>query len=233
MSRVIRKIDIKGDRVKATRSLEGLRDVGDLKHALLHHEETFQSEVFLNNYTATLFETGPMQSSLLREIRLVSSYPLIVGGGISSIQIASSLFDAGADRITVNTAALTNPELLSQLIQAFGAQAIILSLHCRLVDSEYRLFTKMGREIVDTKLVPQLREVASVDGLEVLVTSISTEGTGRGFPPDLAKQVCETLDPLRVILCGGMSTMEDMNTLAASNIGVSFAAATFFRAKDE
>lgn len=229
MTRVIRKLDIKGERVKATRCMEGLQEVGDLRQILMHHEASFQTEIFLNNFTATLFGSGPMSSSLLAEVRKIISYPLIVGGAISSIESAASLFESGADRITINTAALEDQELLIRLVSAFGAQAVIPSVHCRLVDNEYRLFTRMGREIVERSLTSWLQTLASIDAIEVLVTSISTEGTGRGFPPDLANLVCDLVEPKRVILCGGLSKNEDMQAMTNLNVGVNFAAATLFR----
>lgn len=229
MIRIIRKLDIKGDRVKATRCLEGLQDVGDLKETISNHEGRFKSEIFLNNFTASLFDTGAMSTLTLKTVRTATSYPLIVGGGIESVETAASLIESGADRITINTAAIGNYDLLQQLIDAFGAQSIIPSVHVRKVNDEYRMFTKMGRELVEYELAYWLSELAKTDGLEILVTSISTEGTDRGFPLDLADLVLKAVDSRRVILCGGISSSELVSSISNYCGDASFACASLFR----
>ena len=211
--RVICKFDTKGDRLKKTRSLEGLSDVGDVVEACSAIAAIHAGEIFLNNFTATLYNQGPIDLRVLQSIRESVSLPLIYEGGLKTLEQATSLIEGGADRLAVNSHSYEDPEFLRVLSDAFGSQAVVASVTTRKIGDEYCLFSHMGRERVNLDFSSWLDKLSQVENVEVSITNIETEGSGRGFPKDLLNLASEHLDLSRIIVCGGMGTEHQINEL--------------------
>lgn len=228
-ARTIAKFDLKGNRLKRTRSLEGLSDVGDLREAVAKIGQDSPREIFLNNFTATLYNQGIMSSSLLLEIKRDTSLPIIYEGGVKTTDDAERLFLSGADRVAVNSALFDNFSLLEELVLRFGAQAILVNITVRKIDGEFRVFSHMGRELQVVKLSAWFERLADYSNLEVILTDIENEGTGRGFSGSLLKFASSYFPQSQTIPCGGIGTFEQMQrTLEIGNVA-GLVSATYFR----
>jgi len=202
--RLIARLDIKKNALIKGVHLEGLRVVGDPIERALSYYQNGIDELLLIDSVATLYQRNNL-TDIIREICRNIFIPVTVGGGVRSIDDAMQLFDAGADKIAINTAAISNPLLLEQLVNRFGAQAVVLSIQAKKdlkIQNQWFAMTDNGRENSGLTLKSWFEVAQSYGFGEVLLTSIDQEGTGSGFDLDLLQSVLPLVN-VPVLLSGG------------------------------
>ncbi|RYG43901.1 MAG: imidazole glycerol phosphate synthase subunit HisF [Chitinophagaceae bacterium] len=203
--RIIPCLDIKDGRtVKGTNFID-LRDAGDpVELAALYAKQGADELVFLD-ITATN-EKRKTLAALVNRVAHQVNIPFTVGGGISSVEDVSILLQNGADKISVNTAAFKNPELIRQLSNEFGSQCIVLAIDTRQEeDGEWYVYLNGGRVRTDKKCFDWAKEGVASGAGEILLTSMNHDGTKAGFALDITREISSRL-PVPVIASGGGGT---------------------------
>lgn len=205
--RIIPCLDIKDGRtVKGTNFID-LRDAGDpVELGALYAKQGADELVFLD-ITATV-EKRKTLVELVRKIARYVNIPFTVGGGISSVADVRALLENGADKISVNTAAFKNPQLITELANEFGSQCVVLAVDTRWEeDNEWYVYLNGGRTKTETKAKDWARQGVMLGAGEILLTSMNHDGTKQGFATDITKYMVENL-PVPVIASGGGGKME-------------------------
>lgn len=209
--RIIPCLDIKDGRtVKGTNFLE-LRDAGDpVELAMRYCREGADELVFLD-ITATT-EKRKTLAQLVREIATHINIPFTVGGGIYAVEDVSILLENGADKISVNTAAVKDPSLINRLAAQFGSQCVVVAIDAKIIDGQWRVVTHGGRTPTPLLVEDWAKELCSRGAGEILLTSMEHDGTKSGFALDITRQI-SSLVPVPVIASGGAGRMEDFRTV--------------------
>jgi cyclase len=204
--RIIPCLDIKDGRTVKGINFEQIRDAGDpLELAMRYADEGADELVFLD-ITAT-HEKRKTLSKLVSSIAREINIPFTVGGGIGSIDDVARLLDAGADKISVNSAAYRDPELISRLAARFGSQCIVLAIDAKFEDKDWFVYLNGGRVLTPSKAVDwAMRGVAAGAG-EILLTSMSNDGVQQGFALDLTAAVSTAVN-VPLIASGGAGSMQ-------------------------
>ncbi len=205
--RIIPCLDIKDGRtVKGTNFIQ-LRDAGDpVELAMRYCDEGADELVFLD-ITATI-EKRKTLASLVHSIATHINIPFTGGGGIYSVEDVSVLLENGADKVSVNTAAVKRPALISEIAGQFGSQCLVLAVDTNYVNKEWRVSTHGGREITALNTIEWVRLAAELGAGEILLTSMTSDGTKAGFSLEITKQVANAIN-IPVIASGGAGTMKD------------------------
>jgi imidazole glycerol-phosphate synthase subunit HisF len=205
--RIIPCLDVDAGRVVKGIEFEGLRDMGDpAEFAARYNREGADELVFLD-----ISATHQGRETFLETIRRVArelNIPLTAGGGIRSMEQGRAVIRAGADKVTVNTAAIKRPELISELSQQFGAQAVVLSIDVKRNGARWEAYTRGGRDATGVDAETWAREAVSRGAGEILLTSIDRDGTCTGFDCELTATIAAAVS-VPVIASGGASTFED------------------------
>jgi len=206
--RVIPCLDVDGGRVVKGIRFSGLRDAGDPVECAARYEEQGADELVLLDVSATP-EGRASNLAVVEGVRSTLSIPLTVGGGVRSVSDASRLLDAGADKVGVNTAAVSRPGLISELSDRFGAQCTIVAVDAAADGSAWEVVVRSGRERTGLDVVEWcLKAVASGAG-EILLTSWDRDGTGQGYDLRLLEAVCRAVT-VPVIASGGAAGFDHM-----------------------
>jgi cyclase len=206
--RLVPRLDIKGPNLIKGIHLEGLRVIGSPQEYALKYYLQGADELIYIDAVASLYERNHL-SEIIKEAVKNIFVPLTVGGGIRSVEDAASVLRAGADKVAVNTAAVANPQLITQIAQTFGNQCMVLSVEAKQVsDQTWEAFTENGRERSGRDVVDWVREAVYRGAGEVLLTSVDREGTRKGFDLDLLRAVTDAVS-VPVIASGGMGKSED------------------------
>ncbi|SIO08793.1 imidazole glycerol phosphate synthase subunit HisF [Chitinophaga niabensis] len=204
--RIIPCLDIKDGRTVKGVNFENIRDAGDpIELGALYAHQGADELVFLD-ITATN-ERRKTLSELVTRIARHVNIPFTVGGGISSVEDVSVLLNAGADKVSVNTAAFRNPELLNGLSREFGSQCIVLAIDTRFEEGDWYVYLNGGRVKTETKTTDWAREAVERGAGEILLTSMNNDGTKQGFALDITSRLSQNLH-VPVIASGGAGTME-------------------------
>jgi imidazole glycerol-phosphate synthase subunit HisF len=200
--RIIPCLDIKDGRTVKGINFEQIRDAGNpVELAALYSEQGADELVFLD-ITATI-EKRKTLAALVNEVASAINIPFTVGGGISSMEDAGILLQNGADKISVNTAAFKNPQLVADLAKGFGSQFVVLAIDTkREADGEWYVYLNGGRVKTEVKTIDWARRAVEAGAGEILLTSMNNDGTKNGFAIDITKQLSQTL-PVPVIASGG------------------------------
>lgn len=204
--RIIPCLDIKDGRtVKGTNFLD-LRDAGDpVELGALYAREGADELVFLD-ITATV-EKRKTLSELARRIARHVNIPFTVGGGVSSVEDASVLLASGADKVSINTAAFKDPQLISRLANGFGSQFVVLAIDTKKEENgEWYVYLNGGRTPTGMKCMDWARQGVEAGAGEILLTSMNHDGTKAGFALDITGQLAAAL-PVPVIASGGGGTL--------------------------
>lgn len=207
--RLIARLDIKGPNLIKGIHLEGLRVIGSpQEHALKYYLQGADELIYMD-CVASLYgrnHLGEIISQAARDIFV----PMTVGGGIRSVDDATQILRAGADKVAVNTAALTNPSLISGIAKRFGSQCMVLSVEAKQVGPErWEAYTDNGRERTGKDVVEWVREAVALGAGEILLTSVDREGTRKGFDVPLIRAVSSVVS-VPVIASGGMGQPDDL-----------------------
>lgn len=204
--RIIPCLDIKNGRtVKGTNFLS-LRDAGDPVELAMRYGEEGADELVFLDITATT-ERRKTLAGLVREIATHINIPFTVGGGISSVADVSLLLENGADKISVNTAAVRDPGLIQDLARRFGSQCIVVAIDAKLVNGTWMVVTHGGRTPTAIRAVDWAKDAASAGAGEILLTSMEHDGTKSGFALEITRAVAAAV-PIPVIASGGGGTPE-------------------------
>ncbi|KFF10647.1 imidazole glycerol phosphate synthase [Chryseobacterium soli] len=209
--RIIPCLDIKdGSTVKGI-NFEGLRNAGDPIELAKKYELEGADELIFLDITATIEERKTFVE-LVKDIAKELSIPFTVGGGISSLEDVRKLLDAGADKISINSSAVKNPQLISDLAKEFGSQCIVVAIDTKFINNDHFVHVKGGREITDLKTVEWAKKAEILGAGEILLTSMDGDGTKNGFDINITKIVSENIN-IPVIASGGAGKVEDFETV--------------------
>lgn len=204
--RIIPCLDIKdGQTVKGVNFVD-IRNAGDpIELAKRYVKEGADELVFLD-ITATV-DGRKTFVELVEQIAHEVNIPFTVGGGISSVEDATVLVKAGADKVSVNSAAVKRPELVKEIADEFGSQFVVVAIDAGLVDGEWKVFVKGGREATDLNVLEWAKKVEALGAGEILLTSMANDGTKAGFALELTNQLSRELN-IPIIASGGAGTSE-------------------------
>lgn len=228
--RIIPCLDIKDGKTVKGINFVDLRDAGDpVELAQIYSEQGADELVFLD-ITATV-EKRKTLVELVRRVAQKINIPFTVGGGISSKEDVSALLNAGADKISINSSAVRNPELVNILANEFGSQCVVVAIDSRYVDGEHIVHVKGGREATSIKTIPWAHEVEERGAGEILLTSMDHDGTKNGFAIELTGTLTKSLN-IPVIASGGAGNMEHFVEIFKNNDADAALAASIFHFKE-
>jgi imidazole glycerol-phosphate synthase subunit HisF len=228
--RIIPCLDIKDGRtVKGVNFLE-LRDAGDPVELGAMYAEQGADELTFLDITATI-ERRDTLVSLVKKIALHLNIPFTVGGGIKSIADVDALLAAGADKITINSAAVYNPQLVTDLAKQFGSQCIVVAIDTKLYDTTWMVHTHGGKQPTDIKTLDWVREIYNRGAGEILLTSMNHDGTKNGFANEITRTISEMVD-IPIIASGGAGTMEHFKDVFENGKADAALAASIFHFKE-
>jgi cyclase len=228
--RIIPCLDIKNGKTVKGVNFENLRDAGDpVELAQLYADQGADELVFLD-ITATV-EDRKTLVELVRKVARALNIPFTVGGGISSIQDVSALLHAGADKISVNSSAVRNPELVNTLANEFGSQCVVVAIDTRFINGEHMVHTHGGRKPTEIKTIAWAKEVEERGAGEILLTSMDTDGTKNGFALDLTARISDMLS-IPVIASGGAGNQEHFTEVFTTGKADAALAASIFHFKE-
>ncbi len=219
--RLIPRLAVKGQDVILTVNLEGLRKCGKPADLAKRYAEDADELLYLDA-VASLYGRNQL-TALLEETTNETFIPVTVGGGIGSLQDVKRLFDAGADKVAVNTAALKRPDLINEIAGKYGSQALVVGIEAKRVNGGWEAYTENGRQKSGLDAVQWALQSVERGAGELLITSVDREGTKKGFDLDLIRAIAPNV-PVPVIACGGMGSVEDAR--AAYEAGACVAAST-------
>lgn len=203
--RIIPCLDIKEGRTVKGVNFESIRDAGDpVALASLYAQQGADELVFLD--IAATNENRKTFSSLVREIARHINIPFTVGGGISSVEDASVLLEAGADKVSINSSAVRNPQLIDEMAKAFGSQFVVVAIDAKKVGNPWIVHTHGGKKPTEKKLFSWAEEVQQRGAGEILFTSMDHDGTKSGFAIDALSKLNQLLS-IPVIASGGAGNM--------------------------
>jgi len=204
--RIIPCLDIKNGQTVKGINFENITDVGDPVELGALYAQMGADELVFLDITATN-EKRKTLSELVTRIAKHINIPFTVGGGISSVEDVSVLLACGADKISVNTSAVRNPQLISDLAGQFGSQCVVLAIDTKYINGEWFVFLNGGRVPTDIKTVDWAKQAVALGAGEILLTSMNNDGTKDGFALDITRAVSEAVN-VPVIASGGAGTME-------------------------
>ena len=225
--RIIACLDIKDGRTVKGIQFENLRDAGDpVELAEFYSRQGVDELVFLD-ITATV-EKRKTMVSLVRKLAAHLNIPFTVGGGISSVENISELLQNGADKISINTAAFNNPDLIREAAEAFGSQCVVLAIDTKKEqDGEWYVYLNGGRLRTEVKAIDWAIRGVEMGAGEILLTSMNNDGSGNGFALDVTDQLASRL-PVPVIASGGAGSMEHFKEVFENTqAGAALAAGVF------
>ncbi len=204
--RIIPCLDIKDGRTVKGVSFVNLRDAGDpVELARAYADQTADELVFLD-ITAT-HEKRKTLASLVEKIAGAINIPFTVGGGISTEDDVSALISSGADKVSVNSSAVTDPRLISQLAGRFGSQCIVVAIDARMIDGQWLVCVNGGRKVTELRALDWAGEAEKLGAGEILLTSFNRDGTKEGFSLDITSAISDRVN-IPVIASGGAGTPE-------------------------
>lgn len=207
--RLIARLDIKGPNLIKGIHLEGLRVMGSPNEHALRYYLQGADELIYMDCVASLYGRNHL-GDIVRAAAKDIFVPMTVGGGIRSVGDATEILRAGADKVAVNTAAVTDPKLITAIAQRFGSQCMVLSIEAKQVGAEnWEVYTDNGRERTGLDVIEWVKKGVAMGAGEILLTSVDREGTRKGFDIALVKAVSAEV-AVPVIASGGMGKPEDL-----------------------
>ena len=205
--RIIPCLDVKDGRVVKGVNFEGLHDVSSPVSLAKYYSENGADELVFYDITAS-FEGRALFTDILREVAKTIFIPLTVGGGINTLDDFDRVLKCGADKVSVNSGAIRNPQLVEDAAKKYGDQCVVLSADIKRVDGVFRVFSKGGRENTGMEAIEWIKRCVSMGAGEVVVNSIDTDGVKRGFDIEMLQAVCDAVS-VPVIASGGAGSVSD------------------------
>jgi cyclase len=223
--RIIPCLDVSHGRVVKGIRFQGLRDAGDPAERAALYEAQGADEIVILDVSATPEERGN-QVETVRHVRACLGIPLTVGGGIRSQDDARALLEAGADKVSINTAAVHRPELLSDIAERFGRQCTVLAIDAARQGDGFEVLVKGGREGTGIDAIQWAHDATSRGAGEILLTSWDRDGTRAGYDLELTRRVADAVR-VPVIASGGAAGAEHLEQAFESGADAVLAASIF------
>ena len=204
--RIIPCLDIKNGRTVKGVNFVGLRDAGDPVELADRYSKEGADELVFLDITATKERRKTLVEMVEKVARRVN-IPFTVGGGISSIEDVNMLLRAGADKVSINSSAVKNPQLINDLANKFGSQCVVLAVDAKLINGEWKVFLVGGRVETELNLFDWVKEGVERGAGEILFTSMNNDGTKNGFANDALKRLSEEVN-VPIIASGGAGTVQ-------------------------
>jgi imidazole glycerol-phosphate synthase subunit HisF len=224
--RIIPCLDIKDGRTVKGVNFVQLRDAGDPVELAATYSKQGADELVFLDISATN-ENRDTLRHLVEEIAKHINIPFTIGGGIRSVKDVAMLLESGADKVSINSSAVSNPDLVNELSRNFGAQCIVVAIDARKVDNQWLVHTHGGSRPTDKKLFTWAKECQERGAGEILFTSMDHDGTKQGFANDTLSKLNQLLT-IPVIASGGAGRMEDfLETFVIGKADAALAASVF------
>ncbi|MCT3648994.1 imidazole glycerol phosphate synthase subunit HisF [Elizabethkingia miricola] len=205
--RIIPCLDIKDGRTVKGINFEGLRDAGDPVVLAQKYVEEGADELVFLDISATQ-EKRKTLADLVERIAQEINIPFTVGGGINSVEDAATIIKAGADKISINSSAVKNPQLISDLAARFGSQCVVVAIDTKSMNGTEKVFVNGGKIETELETLIWAKEAEKLGAGEILLTSMNADGTKNGFALDITQQIAQLVN-IPVIASGGAGKMED------------------------
>ncbi len=210
--RIIPCLDVTGGRVVKGVNFVGLRDAGDPVEIARRYDEQGADELAFLDITASSDSRG-LILSVIEEVAAQVFIPLTVGGGVRSVADVRSLLNAGADKVSINTSAVQNPQLVADASSRYGAQCIVVAIDAKQTDygakPRWEVFTHGGRKASGRDAVEWAKQMQALGAGEILLTSMDRDGTKNGFDLALTRAICDAVD-VPVIASGGAGNLQHL-----------------------
>ncbi|MBR5287426.1 MAG: imidazole glycerol phosphate synthase subunit HisF [Clostridia bacterium] len=216
--RIIPCLDIRDGRVVKGVNFAGLRDVSNPVDLAAFYSECGADELVFYDITASS-EGRTLFTDILREVARTIFIPLTVGGGINTVADFERVLSCGADKVSVNSGAIRNPQLIEDAARRYGDQCVVLSVDAKRVNGTYHVFAKGGREDTGMDALEWIRRGLDMGAGEIVLNSIDTDGVKKGFDLEMLSDVCAFAN-VPVIASGGAGCIEDFVTLFKTIPGV-------------
>lgn len=209
--RIIPCLDVKDGRVVKGVNFKGLQDVSSPVELAKYYTQNGADELVFYDITASSDGRKLFTDILCKTAKSVF-IPLTVGGGINTVEDFDRVLKCGADKVSVNSGAIKNPDLICKAAKLYGDQCIVLSVDVKRVDGVFRVFAKGGRENTGMDSIEWIKRCVANGAGEVVVNSIDTDGVKKGFDLEMLEKVCDAVN-VPVIASGGAGKIEDFITL--------------------
>ena len=191
-TRIIARLDVKNSNLIKSINLEGLKVVGNPNDFAKKYYDQGVDELLFMDCVATLYGRNNLSEIISQSTKDIF-VPIAVGGGIRTVQDAQNLLKSGADKVAINTAAVQNPNFISELANVIGSQSVVLSIEAKKRNNFWEVYTSNGRDPTGKNVIDWVKESEKLGAGEVLLTSVDQEGTRKGFDIDLIKSVTNSI----------------------------------------
>jgi len=206
--RIIPRLDIKGPNLVKGIHLEGLRVLGKPEEFARHYYKQGADELMFMDVVASLYDRNSLHDIISRTAREIF-IPLTVGGGIRTLEDIKAVLRSGADKVSLNTAAIKNPDFIKEAAIKFGASTIVIAIEAiKQPDGTYQAYTDNGREFSGKEVIKWAKQVEELGAGEIVITSVDREGTGLGFDDELIKSISSVVS-IPIIAHGGAGKLSD------------------------
>lgn len=209
--RIIPCLDVKDGRVVKGVNFKGLQDVSSPVELAKYYTQNGADELVFYDITASS-DGRKLFTDILCETAKSVFIPLTVGGGINTVEDFDRVLKCGADKVSVNSGAIKNPDLICKAAKLYGDQCVVLSVDVKRVDGVFRVFAKGGRENTGMDAIEWIKRCVANGAGEVVVNSIDTDGVKKGFDLEMLEKVCDAVN-VPIIASGGAGKIEDFITL--------------------
>ena len=209
--RIIPCLDVRNGRVVKGTNFQGLQDVSSPVELGKFYSDNGADELVFYDITASA-EGRKLFTDILTEVASTIFIPLTVGGGINTVADFDRVLKCGADKVSVNSGAIRNPDLVREAARLYGDQCVVLSADVKRVDGQFRVFAKGGREDTGMEAISWIKRCVNNGAGEVVLNSIDTDGVKKGFDLEMLEAVSNAVD-VPVIASGGAGCVEDFITL--------------------
>ena len=209
--RIIPCLDVRNGKVVKGKNFEGIRDISSPIEFAKYYSDNGADELVFYDITAS-FENRGLFTDILKEVASTIFIPLTVGGGINTLDDFDRVLKCGADKVSVNSGAIKNPDLIYEAAKRYGDQCVVISADVKRVDGIFRVFSKGGRENTGMEAVSWIKRCVDNGAGEVVLNSIDTDGVKGGFDLEMLNAVCNAVN-VPVIASGGAGKAEDFVTL--------------------
>ena len=228
--RIIPCLDVKGGRVVKGVNFANFRDAGDSVELAKYYNEQGADELSFLDITAS-YENRKIIIDIIKKVAKEVFIPLSVGGGINSVEVIRELLNAGAEKVSIGTAAVKNPELVKEAAKKFGSQAIVLSIDAKRKNNSWTVYIKGGREDANIDALEFAKKMEKLGAGELLLNSIDMDGTKEGYDIELNKKFSEELN-IPIIASGGAGKLEHIKEVLTKGKADAALAASIFHYKN-
>ncbi len=206
--RLIARLDVKAPNLVKGIQFEGLRKLGDPNDFAQRYYKEGVDEIYYEDIVASLYDRNSLLDIVEKTTRDVF-VPVTIGGGLRSVDDVAAVLRAGADKVSVNSAAIRNPNIISDIASRFGSQCMVLSVQAKRQHNSWEAYFDNGREHSGIDAIQWAEQGQALGAGEILLTSVDQEGTGKGFDLSLLKAVSDQVD-IPVVASGGMGCAQDL-----------------------